>query len=256
MRVETAPAGSRYADRGYWRRGAPRWFLAGAIDLGAIYFRPRFSAGWGKPHSSWLGLDANPIFTGEGVGCYAGLRAALPFVDLRVGGRYFFTFRRSFLEPREQYDHLQIESRVGPPSRYLSWEAELTTSLPLGPGRVLGELAGTLVTLVDDGFYVFEETIRVVLEPPWVWRVRAGYELSLGPEGIGRLALIGEVVGLPGRDAYVVRGGIEGGLLLWDDFEIRGRVVPPLVSEDSLGAGGGDSFQLGFRYRFASGMPD
>ena len=251
-----AAAGWTIADRGFWHRGPPRWFLAGAIDLGAIYFRPRFSAGWGKPHASWVGLDANPIFSGEGLGHYAGLRLALPWVDLRVGGRYFFTLRRSFLESRESYDHLQIQSRVGPPSRYLSWEAELTTSVPVGPGSVMAELAGTMVTLVDDGFYVFEETIRVVVDPPWVWRARVGYGLSLGPGGVGRLTFLAEAVGIPGRDALVVRGGLEASLLVWDDFEIRGRVIPPLVSEDSLGATGGDSFQLGFRYRFASGTPD
>ncbi|MEM9190946.1 MAG: hypothetical protein AAGF12_17305 [Myxococcota bacterium] len=235
-----------------WLDGPPRWFLAGAVDFGVLYFRPRFSGGFGTPYRSWIGFDVNPIFGGEGVGAYGGLRFAVPFVDLRVGARYFFTFRRSFLEPRDSYDHLQIESRAGPSSRYLSLESELSIDIPIGPTAIVGEFAITAVQFVDEGFYVFEETISVVVDPPFVLRGRLGYAVEFGPDEMIQIGLVGEIVRLPGRDVWIARAGIIARINLWDDVQLRGTVIPPVASPDTLGAGGGDSFLLGVRFRWAT----
>lgn len=233
--------------------GGPRWFVSGTVDLGFLYFRPRFSAGYGIPFRYWLGIDANPEFRGEGVGAWFGLRAFHPRVNLRVGGRYMYTFRRSFLTPANAFDHLDIENRSGSASRYLSLEAELTWSLDVGPGRWVGELAGTAVTLVEGGAFVFEERIRVVADPPWIWRAQSGYQVVFGPRDAVQVAVVGEFVGVPKRDSLLVfRAGIRGTIQLFDDLQLRFRFIPPIASRDSLGAVGGDSYQLGVRYRFAS----
>lgn len=235
-----------------WRDGPYRWFLSGAIDLGVLYFRPRFSGGYGKPHETWLGFDLNPIFSGEGIGAYGGLRFAVPFLDLRLGARYYFTFRRSFLIPRESYDHLQIESRAGPSSRYLALEAELSLDVPIGPTSIVSELAVTSVQFVDDGFYVYEETIKVVTDPPYIWRGRLGYTIDFGPDGLIRFGVVAELVHLPGRDAWVFRAGGIARVSLWHDLEIRGTFIPAILSPDELGADGGDSFNVGLRFRWAT----
>jgi hypothetical protein len=236
-----------------WSKQPVRWFGSAELDTGFLYVRPRFSAGYGRPHHVWVGLDTNPIFSAEGVAGYLGLRFDLPFANLRVGGRYWTTFRRSFLLPEESYAVEDIELRTGPDSRFLTWEAELTLNLPLGPGVVLLEGAGSFVSGVPDGYYVYEETLRVVVDPPWVWRTRVGYTLALD---VDRTLVVGpvlEVVGLPGRSTHVYRAGALARVALGPTLEARGTFVPAVVTPDALGARGGDAFLLGIRYRWATG---
>lgn len=236
-----------------WSRQAPRWFVSGEFDTGFLYVRPRLSAGYGKAHEVWVGVDANPIASSEGVAGYAGLRFDLPYLNLRVGGRYWYTFRRSFLIPEESYSVEDIELRLGPASRFSTWEAELTSNLPLGVGWLLLELAGSYVTGVPQGYYVYEETLRVVVDPPWVWRTRLGYTLPLDRERTIVVGPVLEVVGVPERGTRVYRAGALARVFLSPSLEARGTFVPAIGSPDSLGARGGDAFLLGIRWRWATG---
>jgi hypothetical protein len=236
-----------------WSRQPTRWFVSSEIDTGFLYVRPRFSTGYGRPHDLWAGIDANPIFSSEGVAGYAGLRFDVPLVNLRIGGRYWHTFRRSYLVPEESYAVEDIELRQAAPSRFLTWEAELTTNVPLGLGVVLLELAGSYVTGVDDGYYVYEETLRVVVAPPWVWRTRVGYTFPLDRDRTIVLGPVLEAVGIPKRDTVVYRAGALARIFISPSLEARGTFVPAVFTPDPLGARGGDAFLLGIRYRWATG---
>ncbi len=238
-----------------WSRGPMRPFFATSIDVGFLYFRPRVSVGYGQPHSTWLGLDANPIISSEGAGGWLGVRAALPNINLRFGGRYFHAFRRSLLKPQETYTITDIEDRSGPDSSYLSLEAELTGNLPLGPGKMVVELAATSVLFIKRGYHVYEETIRVVLDPPYVWRARVGYSLPFGQDGLFRVGGVVEVVGIPNRSVHILRGGLIVRVPLFRNLEARGTFIPVWASPDNLGLAGGDSFLVGVRYRWATGQP-
>jgi hypothetical protein len=235
-----------------WAEQPTRWFSALEFDAGFLYLRPRFELGYGQPHASWWGLDLNPIFSDEGVGSYMGLRVAQHYWHLRAGGRYWFTFHRSFLQPRESYSVEDIEREAGPASRFLTWEAELGLNLPLAGGTLLTEVAGSYVTGVADGYYVYEETLRVVADPPWVWRSRVGYLWGLAA-GALQLGPVLELLGLPGRDALVLRAGGLVRIRLAADLEARGTFLPAVATPDALGAKGGDAFLVGIRYRWASG---
>ncbi len=236
-----------------WSKQRPRWFVASEFDTGFLYVRPRFSAGYGRPHSLWVGVDANPIFASEGIAAYAGLRFDLPYVNLRVGGRYWTTFWRSFLAPLESYSVEDIELRTGPDSEFLTWEAELSLNLPLGPGFVLVEGTGSYVTGVPDGYYVYEETLRVVVDPPWVWRTRLGYTYALDDDRTIVVGPVFEVLGIPNRGTHVYRAGGLARVSLSPALEARGTFVPAIVTPDALGARGGDTFLVGIRYRWATG---
>src|SRR5690606_30020735 len=63
----------------YWELGRPRPFLAATVDAGLIYLRPRFTAGYGRPHWSWIGVEADPNVGVGGLGYYSGFVAALPW---------------------------------------------------------------------------------------------------------------------------------------------------------------------------------
>lgn len=236
-----------------WSLQPARWFVSSEIDTGFLYVRPRASTGYGRPHDLWVGLDANPILSSEGVAGYLGLRFDLPFVNLRVGGRYWYTFRRSFLVPEASYSVEDIELREGPPSRFLTWEAELTSTLPLGRGALLAEGALSYVTGVADDYYVYEETLRVVVDPPWVWRGRVGYTVALDDDHSIVIGPVLEFVGVPKRDVVVYRAGALARIFLSPSLEARGTFVPAVYTPDPLGARGGDAFLLGVRWRWASG---
>ncbi len=248
----SGPARDKPLDPDYW--GGPRLFLAGENDLGVLYVRPRLSAGYGQPFRKWVGVDANPILSINGPGIYSGLRAKVPFLDLRLGGRLRTTFERSFLVPQDRYDTEDIESRDGPDSRYWSWEGQLTANIPVGPGAVVAELTGTAVTLVDEGYFVFEETVRAVVDPPWALKGRLGYSLRFVDERLS-LAPVVEALHLPGRGTTMLRGGLLMSFRVDETLAVRVIAVPTLASRDKLGAEGADTFLAGIRWRWATGIP-
>ena len=236
----------------YWELGRTRPFLAGSVETGYPYLRPRFTAGYGRPFWSWLGVEAYPLLSFGGVGQYFGVAAAVPGLTLRTGGRYFFPFERALLLPRDHYTRMNLDLGEGPRADYLAYEAEATATAPLFSGSIFGVLTGYRVSRVQSGYYLYEESLRVVLKPPYVWRARLGYLLALSENGAIRLGAAGDVIGLPGREAFVVRAGLLGSVSISAELEVQVSLIPVLVSPDSLGLAGGDFGQLGIRYRFAT----
>ncbi len=240
----------------FWSEGAPRLFFATSTDLGYLYARPRAIVGYGRPFWTWLGFEANPQVSQRFLGAYAGLRGELPFFDLRLGTRYAFSFQQAYLRPRAEYGRLQLESRELPRSTYYDLEAELTGAVPLGPGSLL--LLGTANQIrgVPKDVYVFDQVLRVIVAPPWVYRGRLGYGIRVGPTGRIGVGLVGEVLHVPARQASTFRAGFIATATLSNHLEVIGSFIPPLVGPDTLGIAQGDFAQLGIRYRWATGTPN
>jgi len=248
MELEGAPG---------WGAGTTRGFVAGSFDLGFLYVRPRFSAGWGKPHFKWVGMDVNPIVSPGAIGGYAGFRIDHPFVNWRIGARMALPFSRSYMEDRpnsESFDRTDLNRDVdGEDGFYVSAETELTLNIPVGSGVVFSETALTHISLVPDDVFVYEDTIKVIAEPPWVWRQRLGYIARFGETGAVRVGLVAEVVGVPKRDMVVVRAGLLLRVFVSPRVEVRGSWIPAIVGRDDLGIRGGDFGLLGLRYRWSTG---
>lgn len=236
----------------YWELGRPRPFLAGSVELGFPYFRPRVFAGYGRPFWSWVGVDAYPMLSLGGIGQYMGLSAALPGFTIRAGGRYFYPYERSVLPPQDHYTRTDIELVQGPKGDYMAYEAEATATAPLFRGSIFGVLTGYRLGLVPPDYYVFEESLHVVMKPPYVFRARAGYLLALSRNGAIRVGGVSEVIGLPGRDEFVVRAGVISSVSISAQLEAQVSLIPVIVSPDRLGIAGGDFGQLGVRYTFAT----
>ncbi len=241
------------AHPGYWDMGSARPFVSTTIDVGFLYARPRLSLGYGKPFNMWAGVDMNPIATATGVGAYGGLRLQVPFFDLRAGARGFYAFQHSFLAPQASYSTVDLMNTAGPQSRYVTLEADLSGGIPAGPGSILVVLTASAVQGVPSGYYVYEETLRVITDPPAIYRARTGYALRIGPEGAARVGLVGEVLDLPGRNALVYRAGVVASFTIDDHLEALGLLMIPVASPDSIGIAGGDFGELGLRYRWATG---
>jgi hypothetical protein len=241
----------------YWELGRPRWFFGTTLEGGYAYVKPRFSVGYGLPYWRWFGIEADPMLALSSVGQYLGISAALPGVTARLGARYVYSFKRSFLTPRDSFDWTDLEVQTGPTADYLALESELTGTVPVPGGSAFSVLNFYRTELVPDGYYLFEESLRVVMEPPYVWRARLGYLLAFGRDGAIRIGAAGDVIGIPGRDELVIRGGLLASVSMTAHLEAQASFIPVLVSPDEIGLAGGDFGQLGVRFRWATGStPD
>jgi hypothetical protein len=236
-----------------WGANPARLFLSTTVDAGFEYVRPRVAVGYGRPFTSWIGVEANPIVTNSELAGYAGPRLELPYIDLRIGARYFRAFQHTYLPLAPHYTRLELETAFGPQATALTYEAELDARLPLGPGDIVARGSVSYVTGVPDGQAVFEETLHVIVQPPWVLRGRLGYAFRFGAYHQHSIALVGEVLDVPRRaDEITVRAGPLVRFVLSRRVELRGSFVVPLVSPDSIGIVGGDFAELGVRYRWAT----
>jgi hypothetical protein len=236
-----------------WGVAPPRLFVATTVDVGYVYARPRVSLGYGRPFTSWFGLDVNPIAASAGLGAYGGLRLELPRLDVRLGSRYFWAFHHTYLPAEFAYTRLDLETSSGTRASTLTHELEIDSAIPLGPGALLLRGSGSYVTGVPEGEDVFEETLHVIVRPPLVWRLRAGYAFWLGGRSQHSLAFVVDVLDIPKRDDSVtVRAGPLLRMVLSRRVEVRGSFVVTLSSPDRLGLVGGDFTELGVRYRWAT----
>src|SRR4029077_4185867 len=97
-----------------WATLPARTFVSTTVDLGFVYLRPRAALGWGKPFTSWVGIEANPIVTSGQLAVYGGFRLELPFFNLRVGPRLFRAFDHTYLSDQTSFTRLQLETSNGP----------------------------------------------------------------------------------------------------------------------------------------------
>jgi hypothetical protein len=251
-RADDTPPTLPVVHSGYWERGDPRPFASSTIDVGYLYLRPRLSLGYGEPFSTWAGIDVNPIFQSTGVGAYGGIRLQIPWFDLRVGARPFYAFQHNYLAPQASYSTIDLDTVTGTNAKYVTLETELSGGIPAGPGTILLVLTASSVQGVPAGMYVYEETLRVITNPPWIFRARTGYALRLGAEGAAKVGVVGEVLELPNRHDQVWRAGVVASFAINDHLEALGLLVLPVVTPDAIGLAGGDFGELGLRYRWAT----
>ncbi len=240
--------------RPYWgHSGRARPFVSSVFEVGIFYLRPALALGWGKPHWSWIGIEGYTNVSPGGGAEYAGLRVASQRIDLRVGARYAFPSAQYFLPEQVSYTRDETEYKLGPRSRYVAGEAELSAAVPAPFGSLFGVATGYAITGVPDGYAVYEEALHAVIEPPFVWRGRLGYLATLGDQDDMQVGLAGELIGSPARGTVVARAGPVIGILLTHHLEAVGSLMIVLASRDDLGLLGAELGALGLRYRWATG---
>jgi hypothetical protein len=241
----------------YWGLGRPRLFFSALLDNGYAYVKPQLAVGYGRPYWHWVGLHTYPLVSLGGIGHYAGIAGEIPGLQLRGGARYYYPFSRSFLLPDDSFSRREIENLQGPKADYLALEAEAVTTIrvPVGSLFAVGTFCRTF--LVPDGYFQYEESLRAVMKPPYIWRARLGYLVAFGRDAAIRLGPAADVIGLPGRGEFVLRGGVLASVSINAFLEAQASFIPVILSPDTLGSAGGDFGQLGMRYRWATGStPD
>lgn len=238
---------------GHWSEAPSRVFMSIRADAGYLYLKPRFSFGYGKPFSRWTGLDVLPFVTPDSGGAYGGWRLQLEWFELRAGARLVHAFTRQYLTQKPTYNLVDLAEDSKRPADYVGLEAEATAAIPLGPGNVIAMFTAESIQFVPKQTNVYDETLRVIVSPPQVYRGRLGYSLTLGREKNARLGAVGDVIEVPDRSAPVVRVGLVGSFDIDDHLQFVANVLVPVYGPDSLGLLGADYTELGIRYRWATG---
>jgi hypothetical protein len=132
-------------------------------------------------------------------------------------------------------------------------DGELYGDVPLPIGK-LGLLASAHGILgVQDDHFVFEEGLRVIADPPLLWRARMTYLTGIVEPPTFRVGGIVEVMGNPMREAFWIRTGPAIAISLTHHLEAVGVAALTLLSPDEIGLAGADLGQIGLRYRWATG---
>jgi hypothetical protein len=236
-----------------WGTLPARPFAATTFDFGFVYVRPRISFGYGRPFTQWVGVDVNAIAQSSGLGAYGGFRVEIPHLDWRVGPRYFSSFEHTYLDRKPRYERIDLERVVSTAARTLTWETELDLSFKLGPGALLLRGSASYVTGVPDGKDAFEETLHIIVTPPFVWRTRLAYVFLFGSRNQHSLGPAVDFLDVPKRDdSLTIRVGPLLRMQLSRRVDVRGSFVATIISPDRIGLRGGDFGELGLRYRWAS----
>lgn len=240
-------------EHGYWSEGEPRWFVSQRSELGALYFKPYVSAGYGMPHWIWTGVDVNAIATLEMAQAYFGVHAGLPVFDLAIGMRDTWSFQKPFLTPASRYSRSDLLDAKGASARYWAFEVEAVGILPLPHAALLADLILVRTLDVPKHMYVYDESYRAVVASPLFFTLRAAAVVRVLAENVLRVGVLSEFVLRSGRSEIVMRLGPAASLQLTDHVEVNAALSLAVISPDRLGLVLGAYGVAGVRYRWASG---
>ncbi|MEM1032960.1 MAG: hypothetical protein AAGN82_21620 [Myxococcota bacterium] len=240
--------------RPFWRgSGRTRPFFAATLDGGALYLRPTAHFGYGRPHFEWVGAELGTGLSLGGLTAYAGLRGVFPYLDLSVGARYEAPRNQAFLPRQPSFLREELELTTLPQSRYVVGQVEGASAIPFPGGNLLLVASGYYLSNVPDDFLLWEQSLRVVSDAPWMWRGRLGYLYHVGWLGTLRVGATAEFIHLVGRGEVVVRTGPALSVSLTHHLEAHAAALLVVSSPDALGLRGADLGRLGLSYRWALG---
>ena len=178
LRLRRRVASRQWVAR-YWELGRVRWFGVATVELGYAYAKPKLAVGYGRPYWSWVGIEAYPALSLHGVSPYGGVAAAVPGLAVRAGARYVYPFTRTLLPAKDSYERVDLELERGRRADYLALEAEATATVPVWGGSAFAVLTGYRIGSVPDDQFLFEESLRAVMDPPYIFRGSLGVSALL-----------------------------------------------------------------------------
>jgi hypothetical protein len=120
-------------------------------------------------------------------------------------------------------------------------------------GSIGGLVDAYYILGVPDGFYLFEDQLRVIVDPPFVGRARLSYLAAIGDPQTFRVGGLAELIYNPGRQYFNVRIGPAVAVSLTHHLEAVASVAISVANPDEIGISGADLGQIGLRYRWATG---
>lgn len=241
------------SDCPYWSAAPPRLFAAVVFESAGIAGKTELDLGYGRPHHLWAGFQIDSALSLRGLTFFGGLRAAAPFGSVRFGPRFSTAFSQHLVERAEVVSKPMLESFEGERSRYLSLDAEATFAIPLPIGSLGLLINANGIFGVDPDYYLFEDSLRVVVDPPFVGRARLSYLAPISKPETFRVGGLIEAIYNPGRAMVQVRLGPAVAVSLTHHLEAVASIAVPVYTPDEIGFAGADLGQIGLRYRWATG---
>ncbi len=230
--LATGPATPARADetQDRWEAGEARWFLAGRADLGTVEHLA-LSAGWGKPHWLWGGVEAHGVAGLDFGAASANLRVALLVADLWGGLRSTRAWSHVPLPDVPHQDGLP----KGGGTTYRTLDLFTSGVVPTPGGLALWEVNAVRILDPPAGAQIYEEWLRVVCAQPWCGVARLAWVARLR-EGALHLGAGAEWAFLDGRGgADLVRVGPVLSWRLWPHLALQGALYWPVSDPDRLG---------------------
>lgn len=237
----------------YWSHGEARPFASGRAIAGLGFARLALSAGYGKPHWAWAGLEVNAFASPFYTSAQAGLHARLILAELYVAVRRTYSFERGAVPMADSVSRADLESSANK-LHYTSLDVDLWGFLPVGSALFVWEIAYIRLLEQPSAMLFFEELQRVVITKEGLLTSKLAPMVRIP---IGRQSYVGalaEHLTLWGRSQtlLVVRLGPSFYATLSDHWDLLGFVSWPMYDHDTLGVWVGMYGSGAARYRFAT----
>ncbi len=236
--------------REHWEAGEARWFLASRADLGTVE-HVGVSAGWGKPHWLWGGVEAHGLAGLDFGAVAANLRISLLIVDLWGGLRTTRAWRHVPLPDVAHHDGLP----AGGGSTYHTLDLFGSGVVPTPGGLALWEVNAVRFLDPPAGVQIYEEWLRVVCAPPWCGVARLAWAARLR-EGALHVGAGAEWAFVDGRSGTnLVRLGPMLSWRIWPHIALQGYLYFPVSDPDQLAFLDRVNALLVLGFTFATGDP-
>jgi len=213
----------------HWEAGEARWFLSGRADLGTVEHLA-LSAGWGKPHWLWGGVEAHGIVGLDFGAATANLRLSLLVADLWGGLRTTRAWSQVPLPDVPHHDGLP----TGGGFTYDTFDLFTSGVVPTPGGLALWEVNAVRFLDPPAGAQIYEDWLRVVCAPPWCAVARLGWVARLR-EGALHVGAGAEWAFVDGRGGTnLVRIGPVLSWRLWQHIALQGYLYFPVSDPDQL----------------------
>ena len=230
-----------------------RPFLAPQLTLGGPGLQAQLHAGYGRPYHTWVGAEVNAQSTTAFASGYAGVRAAMPGLEIGIGVRHTYSLSRALLMPLPVHDADEVRNQSGPKARYDSVDLQTLLGYPVPGGYAVAILSGSYVFGVPESVHLFEEVARAVMAPPWIGRGSLAYLFVSGPKEHVKFGPTVDAVWLPGRGAGILRLGPLAIAQLSNHITLVTGFALVVSSPDHLGLTLGASGVATIRYEWATG---
>lgn len=251
---DSAQGEEKRPENGYWSEGEPRFFISSRNEIGAPYFKPYWSVGYGLPHWIWAGIDVNAILTTEVFEVFSGLRLSSPVFDVSYGVRDNWSFSKPFLPQQDHYRSSdEVFNAPGKNARYWAGELEVVGLVPLPYSALVVDFVMNNIFDMPAGKNLYEESYRLITKNATFYVIRFAALARILNEQSLRFGVLVEHGFGTGRLGTVTRVGPILSAQLTDHLQLNAGFTLKVDSPDQLGLTLGAYGVAGIRYYWATG---
>jgi hypothetical protein len=238
----------------YWAQGHTRPFVAGQAMAGLGVGRLTLSAGYGKPHFMWGGLEGNGSLTPYYANLQGGLHLSAFIADLYISYRRTYSLTHGLLPNASTVSDDDLDANSNNKVRYDALHAQMWGFIPYRRLLLAWEFACVRPFGQPSNTLLYEEIQRVIITPAGVFSIKATPMIKPSRSLKLYVGVLVEQLALLGRGVeWVWRLGPSAFVTLGDHWDVGGYLSWPIQSPDRLGFWNGMYGTAAIRYHFATG---